>query len=280
MNPVHDGPVTTMLKSPFMDHLLLTMGGYSFAIWNEGIMNKPVIMHYVDSEQFTSVAWSIEQPNIIFFSGEKGTLEVWDITKRKSEPIQSQNISGRAINAICPYRTKITKGNDGHYISIGDNSGTLRLMTLPKHLWETTDITMDDLQAFIDAEIAKKQEKERLKNDREKTRRMRFKKTIEEELEEDTKVVEPDDEYLIFYFQREKQVMQSLYGSDWRSHLKHPEWPREDYEVQGSRRSSSTTTLSTTRKMDIVSSMSGRARTIAPFLAVKGGANPYGSSDS
>ena len=55
-------------------------------------------MHYVDSEQFTSVAWSIEQLNIIFFSGEKGSLEVWDITKRKSEPIQSQNISGRAIN--------------------------------------------------------------------------------------------------------------------------------------------------------------------------------------
>ena len=38
LNPVHDGPVSTMLKSPFMDHLLLTMGGYSFAIWNEGIM--------------------------------------------------------------------------------------------------------------------------------------------------------------------------------------------------------------------------------------------------
>ena len=69
MTPVHDGPVNMMLKSPFMDHLLLTMGGYSFAIWNEGIMNKPVIMHYVDKEQFTAVAWSIEQPNILFFSG-------------------------------------------------------------------------------------------------------------------------------------------------------------------------------------------------------------------
>ena len=102
---------------------------------------------------------------------------------------------------------------------------------------------------------------------------MRFKKTIDEELEEDTKVVEPDDEYLIFYFQRERQVLSNLYGSDWRSYLKHPEWPREDYEVQGSRRSSSTTTsaLSTTRKQSIVSSMTGRARTIAPFL--KPGAN-------
>ena len=55
-------------------------------------------MHYVDGEQFTDAAWSIEQPNILFLAGERGNLEVWDITKRRSEPIQTQNISGKAIN--------------------------------------------------------------------------------------------------------------------------------------------------------------------------------------
>jgi hypothetical protein len=57
-----------------------------------------VILHFVDKEQFTGAAWSLEQPNVIFFSGDRGTLEVWDITKRRSEPIQTQNIAGRAIN--------------------------------------------------------------------------------------------------------------------------------------------------------------------------------------
>ena len=52
----------------------------------------------MEKEQFTSVAWSLEQPNIVFLSGESGTLEVWDLNKRRSEPIQTQNISGRAIN--------------------------------------------------------------------------------------------------------------------------------------------------------------------------------------
>jgi len=101
MTAIHDGPVEIMTKSPFLPHLLLSMGGYSFAVWNEGIMNKPVILHFVDREQLTCVAWSIEQPNIVFFSGEKGDLEVWDITKRRSEPIQTQNIAGRAINGNC-----------------------------------------------------------------------------------------------------------------------------------------------------------------------------------
>ena len=136
------------------------------------------------------------------FSGEKGNLDVWDITKRRSEPIQTQNISGRAINAICPYRTKVTKGNEGHFISVADDSGTLRLMTLPKHLWQSNEHALDNLQTFIDAEIAKKQEKERLKSDKERTRKMRSKKTIDEELEEDTKVEEPEEEYLQYYFNR------------------------------------------------------------------------------
>ena len=150
---------------------------------------------------------------------------------------------------------------------MADNSGTLRLMTLPKHLWETNDHALDDLQAFIDTEIAKKQEKERLKNDREKTRKLRSKKTIDEELEEDTKVTEAEEDYLIFYFQREKQVMEGIYGREWKRHLKHPNLPREDYEVHASRRSSSTTTaLSSTRRASIIQTMEKKAGFVAPFL--------------
>ena len=38
LTPVHDGPVKVMAKCPFMPHLLLSVGGYSFAVWNEGVM--------------------------------------------------------------------------------------------------------------------------------------------------------------------------------------------------------------------------------------------------
>ena len=55
-------------------------------------------------------------------------------------------------------------------------------------------------QAGLAGEIAK--EKERLKSDKERTRKMRSKKTIDEELEEDTKVEEPEEEYLQYYFNR------------------------------------------------------------------------------
>jgi hypothetical protein len=32
---VHDGPVTAIVPSPFVKHLTLTVGGYSWALWKE-----------------------------------------------------------------------------------------------------------------------------------------------------------------------------------------------------------------------------------------------------
>ena len=174
------------------------------------------------------MAWSLEQPNIVFFSGENGTLEVWDITKRKSEPIQTQNIAGRAINAICPYRQESdivkNQGNLGHYISVADNSGTLRVMTLPKHLWENPDQASDDLQCYVDSEISKKVEKERFKHDRERSKKSRMKHAIDEEIESDTKIPDSDEDYLLYYFRRERTVLTNMMGTDWRSFVKHPSW--------------------------------------------------------
>ena len=63
--------------------------------------NKPVVLHFVSGEQFSSAAWSLTQPHVVFFSTEKGNIQVWDITKRRSEPFQSQNVAGSPINGSC-----------------------------------------------------------------------------------------------------------------------------------------------------------------------------------
>ena len=60
--------------------------------------NKPVILHFVSGEQFSAAAWSLTQPHVVFFSTERGNIQVWDITKRRSEPFQSQNVAGSPIN--------------------------------------------------------------------------------------------------------------------------------------------------------------------------------------
>ena len=33
----HDGPITTLQRSPFFRDIILTVGGWTFAIWKEGV---------------------------------------------------------------------------------------------------------------------------------------------------------------------------------------------------------------------------------------------------
>ncbi len=116
---------------------------------------------------FTGAAWSLAQPDVIFFSDESGTLQMWEMNGRKSEPFQTQDISGRPINgetrtssqndlnhgrehshnsspytAICPYVRANESGEKVHYMSVADETGTLHLMELPNHLRKTSAETV------------------------------------------------------------------------------------------------------------------------------------------
>ena len=93
-----------------------------------------------------------------------------------------------------------------------------------------------------------------------------MKKTIEEELDEDTRVSDTEEEYMVFYFRRERQVMQGLYGNDWKNFVRHKNMPREEYQIEESRRTSETSTISSQRRMNILDTMKGKSSVISPFL--------------
>lgn len=101
-------------------------------------------------------------------------------------------------------------------------------------------LQVDNLQEFIDKEIAKKEAKERTKLDRaienvdnptqeQGQPSLPSKRTWEQEIKEDTKIPDTAEEILRYYFGREKIIMEKLFGMEWKKHAKHPDWPRERY---------------------------------------------------
>ena len=63
------------------------------------------------------------------------------------------------------------------------------------------------------------------------------KKSWEQEIKEHTKIEGSPDDFLRFYFTREEEVLQKIFGIDWKRHIRHTKWPREKYvirHVQGS----------------------------------------------
>ena len=73
-------------------------------------------------------------------------------------------------------------------------------------------LQVDNLQFFIDSEIAKKEEKDRIIHDRQVSSVMAAKKTKswDDELRDDTKITESAGEFLSLYFLREKVVMEKV----------------------------------------------------------------------
>ena len=50
----------------------------SWALWKDDRtdLRTPVVLHYVEDAIFTSVAWSLSQAAVVYFSDETGLLQV------------------------------------------------------------------------------------------------------------------------------------------------------------------------------------------------------------
>ena len=189
------------------------------------------------------------------------------------------------------------------YISIADDTGVLRLMQLPKHLWISSDqavsykknmridsynyntqdnevqigmifksLQLDNLQLFIDAEIAKKAEKDRLSKGQEPTKSGKKKRTWEEDMQAETEVDETEEDFLRFYFVRERVITERIFGGEWRRHLKNPQWQsrRDQYQIPEVRpsagSSSPTSSMSDERRSEVLLGMKGKTKGMLQFL--------------
>ena len=68
---------------------------------------------------------------------------------------------------------------------------------------------------FIDGEIAKKEEKERLRGDRQATVSTKKKRTWEDDMADQTEVDETEEDFMRFYFVRERVIMERIFGTEW-----------------------------------------------------------------
>ncbi|MBN3297136.1 WDR63 protein, partial [Amia calva] len=124
---IHDGPVNTVQRSPFFKDIILTVGGWTFAIWKEGVMIGP-LMHSACSQKKCTVGnWSLSRPGVFFIGKEDGSIEVWDLMEKSHEPSQIQNITTASITCIKPWIVSSKQ----HLLAVSDELGTLHILEIP-----------------------------------------------------------------------------------------------------------------------------------------------------
>ncbi|XP_063056855.1 dynein axonemal intermediate chain 3 isoform X2 [Engraulis encrasicolus] len=145
----HDGSVNTVRRSPFFEDILLTVGGWRFAIWKEGVMNGPIFLSHYSQTRCTRGCWSASRPSVFFIGKEDGCVEIWDLLEKTHEPSQVQTISTARVTSIKPWIISSKQ----HLLAISDHFGTLHILEIPWTLRSTSASEKQNIRKYFDKEV-------------------------------------------------------------------------------------------------------------------------------
>ncbi|XP_041790507.1 dynein intermediate chain 3, axonemal [Chelmon rostratus] len=129
----HHWLVNTVQRSPFFRDIILTTGGWTFAIWKEGVMDGPIMLSPNSELVCTAGCWSLSRPAVFFIGKGDGSIEVWNLLEKTSEPthIYTHHISNVKITCIKPW----TASSKQHFLAVTDDLGIVRVLEIPKTLY-------------------------------------------------------------------------------------------------------------------------------------------------
>lgn len=142
----HSGPVVSLMRSSFFNDVVLSVGGWSFAIWKEDaekdIAQQPLLMVSSNEKKYTAGAWSPSRPGIFFVGTQEGNIEVWDLLEKTHEPSVVQNVTTARITELKPFIIS----NRLHLLAVSDAVGTLHILELPWNLRHPTPNETNSVQ--------------------------------------------------------------------------------------------------------------------------------------
>ena len=89
---------------------------------------------------------------------------------------------------------------------------------------------------------------------------------------DETQVDETEEDFLRFYFVRERVITERIFGGEWRRHLKNPQWQsrRDQYQIPEVRpsagSSSPTSSMSDDRRSSVLMGMKAKTKGMLQFL--------------
>ncbi|XP_059149389.1 dynein axonemal intermediate chain 3-like [Physella acuta] len=164
---VHDGPVVSMERSPFYKDILLSVGGWTLAVWKEGVTTGPILHPSACPVRLSCGIWSPTRPGVFFISKVDGFIDVWDILDKTHEPTLTQSVSPTSITVIYPYQVTLKQ----QLIAVGDTSGTLHILEIPWSLRHPTPNEVNSVGNYLEREVKRRAFVEERWNFREREKR-------------------------------------------------------------------------------------------------------------
>lgn len=151
---IHDGPIVACARSPFLDDLVLTVGGRIIALWKNELKNQPLFWK-TSPVTVTSASWSRYRACMFHVGRSDGSLEVWDLITRSDFPVLVQSLSGKVLTFMTEHSLPLF-GNSS-ILGIADYNNSLRLLFFPEEYKEQRPDELGKLKEFVEREIRLRQ---------------------------------------------------------------------------------------------------------------------------
>ncbi|XP_071799358.1 dynein axonemal intermediate chain 3-like isoform X2 [Asterias amurensis] len=145
----HDWRINTLQRSPFYKDLILTVGGWNFTLWKEGVEGGPIIHSATAPKKLTAGYWSPTRPAVFFIGCADGNIDIWDLLDKTHEPSQTQNVSASSITQIYPW----VVNSKQQLLAVSDSVGTLHILEVPWTLRHATSAELPSMSSYIDREV-------------------------------------------------------------------------------------------------------------------------------
>jgi len=147
----HHGPVQTLRRSPFIQDVLLSVGGSSFALWSEEDLSGPLLEHTVIGLEFTAGDWSPSRPSVFFLTKSDGSVDVWDVMDTSYLPVSTVSVSSplplRGLEACSGSHDSPV------YLASGDDDGIVHVLSVPSTYTVPAPNETIAFRGFIDSEL-------------------------------------------------------------------------------------------------------------------------------
>ncbi|XP_071773409.2 dynein axonemal intermediate chain 3 [Centroberyx gerrardi] len=145
----HDWWVNTVQRSPFFKDIILTVGGWKFAIWKEDVMQGPILQSACSEQLCTVGYWSQSRPAVFFIGKEDGNIEVWDLLEKTHEPLQVHSITTARITCMKPW----IFSHKLHFLAVSDDLGMLHILEIPWTLHSGSSNERLNVRKYFEAEV-------------------------------------------------------------------------------------------------------------------------------
>ncbi|KAJ0032615.1 hypothetical protein NQD34_002696 [Periophthalmus magnuspinnatus] len=126
---VHHWLVNTVQRSPFFRDIILSTGGWNFAIWKEGVMDTPIFQSAYSEQLYTVGCWSLSRPAVFFVGRDDGAIELWNLLEKTNEPTQIlAHIINAQIRCIKPWNASSKQ----HFLAVCDDLGMIHVFEIPR----------------------------------------------------------------------------------------------------------------------------------------------------